>query len=138
MPGYPIISIGEMTMIKKIAIALAALMLTGSAMACVADVGTANTSVYVRDISTGEVKGSLQKGDNVVVTGQKDGWYSVKIGETEYKVYGDYLDVCKADEVEGKTFIDKPRKSKSNGKQTITGKKEAPIKGSAFEGLMFW
>lgn len=114
-------------------------MMFNSALACTADVGTANTSVYVRDISTGDIVGSLKKGDNVVVTGKiKYGWLKVNIGEKDYKIFGEYLDVNERclDEVK---IVGKPRKSKSaSKKKSVYDKSKHRISGSIFDGVEFW
>lgn len=113
---------------------------TINARACIADVGTATTEVYVRD-SDGDVVGSLAKGDRVIVIGDKGGWARVEIGGEEYRVWGDYLDVeadVACDDVEVTT---KPRKSKTaekGAKNGIRNKRAKSIKGSKFEDLYFW
>ena len=120
-------------------VVIALVISTGRAEACIAKVGTANTSVYVRDTQDGDVVGSLEKGDQVIVTGKiKHGYLKVEIGDKEYKIYNEYLDVEETclDEVK---LIGKPRKSKSGGKvATVSGKTTHKIKGSVFDGVRFW
>lgn len=126
--------------IPAIAAAIIALFLclivTGSASACVADVGTAKTEVYVRDIATGEIVGSLRGGDRVIVSGERKGWYRVEIGEKSYKVYGEYMTVEEAcmDEVD---VVSKVRRSKSAG-NVLRGVTAHEISGSVFEEVDFW
>lgn len=128
---------------KKVVLTVAFLMMFANASACIADIGTASTNVYVRSVETGDIVGSLEKGDKVIVTGNAGrGYKRVEIGGKEYKVYGDYLSISPecADETEVTT---KPKKSKSASAKPdsngVKGKrKKKKIKGSDFEGMCFW
>lgn len=112
-------------------------------LACTADIGTANTEVYIRSIDTGEVVGALQKGQRVIVTGKaKNGYKTVRISDTEYKVYGEYLDIDTGclDEVKVVAKVGKSRSAEAGKgkKNPVSNLKKAKIKGSPFDGLAFW
>lgn len=120
------------------------LMINFVAVACAANIGTATTSVYVRDKDTGEIKGSLEKNDKVVVDSVgSNGWAKVSIGETEYKVWAAYLNIEEGNLDEVK-LTEKPRKSKSaetDKKNGIKNKKTAKLdKDSDLYGIgsLFW
>ena len=85
---------------RLILTALIAVMITGTAEA---DVGTATTGVYVRSLESGEVVGSLHKGDKVAISDKKGNWYKVCIGGKDYKVFANYLDISgeSVDDVRG-------------------------------------
>lgn len=99
------------------------------------DIRKANTDVYVRSIETGDVVGSLYKGDLVSVVGKhKRGYLVVEIGGEKYKVYGEYLDKYETEDI---NTTEKMHKSKSKGSK-VYNKTKHKIKGSQFDGLTFW
>lgn len=127
---------------RKVLIAAVALLVTiGGAEACVVDIGTAKTEVYVRDAQTGDVVGALRKGDRVIVTGRdKKGYRVVDISGTKYKVYGDYLDMdtgC-ADEVQTVKKPGRSRSAEKEKKSCVKGATKKKITGSDFDGVYFW
>lgn len=61
-------AVGAVVIVTVVWIAL--LVLCAKADACIGDVGTATSDVFVRDIDTGAVVGSLYKGDSVIVKGK--------------------------------------------------------------------
>lgn len=108
-------------------------------------VGTANTSVYVRTIDTGDIAGSLAYGDKVYVEKIKDHWCIVHIGDETYKVYSDYVSFHNTDDTDVRTSIrkqgdakDKKQKVTSNG--IIVGSKSTHKikKDSPFNEVEFW
>ena len=105
----------------------------GSAYACegMHDIGIANTAVYVRSTDTGEVIGSLRKGDTITITGRDGNWYKAEIGGNTYKVYSEYVDLTDSEVMP----VKKVRKSKS---AAVQNKKSYGIKGSDFDGLKLW
>lgn len=120
------------------------LMISFVASACAANVGTASTSVFVRDRETGEVKGSLEKNDKVVVEKVgSNGWASVDIGGEKYKVWAQYLEI-KEENLDEVKILTKPKQSKSantDKKNGVKNKKSAKLSkdNSLYDiGALFW
>ena len=103
-----------------------------------AEVYTATTEVYVRD-SDGSIAGSLYAGDSVNVTGFSGGWAEINVHGESYRVWSEYLTANEnAPEPDGDFHRSKSAGEKGRNGVYKGSVKKASIKGSIFEGKVFW
>lgn len=81
-------------------------------------IGTANTSVYVRSIETGEIQGSLAYGDKIYVEKISAGWCIAHIGDKTYKVYSEYISFNDTDKTNIRTSVRKQGEAKDKKPKT--------------------
>jgi len=125
---------------KKLILILMMLILATSM--AIAEVAVATTSVYVRSVDTGEIRGSLAYGDRVRLNETRGGWAYVQIGGETYKVYADYVTVAEGSDGCRDTIRKqgnaKDRKVDSNGVVKGSTSKHKIREGSEFSDVYFW